>query len=126
MVEVPAIDRSSTTDRVAGALREMIFAGDLSPGGPLREVTLAESFGVARSTVREALQVLTAEKLLTRLGLNASECACVGDDVIDVPILGAPGDAQPRYWISLRETGMRACAPSRVRARYNWPRSCCC
>lgn len=67
MVDVRVIDRSSTTDRVAGALREMLFSGELAPGEPLREVTLAESFGVARSTVREALQVLTAEKLLTRL-----------------------------------------------------------
>lgn len=66
MVDVPVIDRSSTTDRVAGALRELLFAGELSPGEPLREVTLAESFSVARSTVREALQVLTTEGLVTR------------------------------------------------------------
>ncbi len=66
MVEVPVIDRSSTTDRVAGALRDMLFAGDLSPGEPLREVTLADSFQVARSTVREALQVLSGEGLVTR------------------------------------------------------------
>jgi DNA-binding GntR family transcriptional regulator len=66
VVDVPAIDRSSTTDRVAGALREMLFSGDLAPGDPLREVSLAEGFHVARSTVREALQVLTAEGLLTR------------------------------------------------------------
>lgn len=66
VVAVPAIDRSSTTERVADALREMLFAGDLTPGEPLREVSLAESFQVARSTVREALQVLTAEGLLTR------------------------------------------------------------
>jgi DNA-binding GntR family transcriptional regulator len=66
MVDVPTIDRSSTTDRVAGALREMLFSGDLSQGEPLREVALADSFGVARSTVREALQVLAAEGLVTR------------------------------------------------------------
>src|SRR5690349_23861685 len=44
----------------------MLFAGDLSPGEPLREVTLADGFQVARSTVREALQVLAAEGLVTR------------------------------------------------------------
>lgn len=78
VVDMPEIDRSSTTDRVAGALREMLFSGDLAPGEPLREVTLAEGFGVARSTVREALQVLTAEKLLTRLpnrGVTVTELA---------------------------------------------------
>lgn len=63
---VPDLDRSSTTDRVAAALRGMLFAGDLAPGEPLREVGLAGSFRVARSTVREALQMLTAEGLLTR------------------------------------------------------------
>ena len=66
MVDVPVIDRSSTTDRVAGALRAMLFAGELAPGEPLREVSLAEAFQVARSTVREALQVLAAEGLVTR------------------------------------------------------------
>jgi DNA-binding GntR family transcriptional regulator len=66
VVDVPVIDRSSTPDRAAGALRELHFAGALSPGEPLRERTHAESFSVARSTVREALQVLTAEGLVTR------------------------------------------------------------
>ena len=66
MVHVPAIDRSSTTARVAQALRGMLFAGEMSPGEPLREVTLAEAFDVARSTIREALQVLAAEGLVTR------------------------------------------------------------
>jgi DNA-binding GntR family transcriptional regulator len=66
MVRVPAIDRSSTTSRVADALRQMLFAGELEPGQPLREVSLAESFDVARSTVREALQVLAGEGLVTR------------------------------------------------------------
>ena len=44
---MPAIDRSSTTDRVARALREMLFSGELSPGEPLREVSLADGFHVA-------------------------------------------------------------------------------
>ena len=66
MADVPAIDRSSTTERVADALRTMLFGGDLSPGEPLREVSLAAGFGVARSTVREALQVLAGEGLVTR------------------------------------------------------------
>ena len=66
MVHVRAIDRSSTTDRVAQALRGMLFAGEISPGEPLREVSLAEAFDVARSTIREALRVLAAEGLVTR------------------------------------------------------------
>jgi DNA-binding GntR family transcriptional regulator len=66
VVTVPQIDRSSTTDRVASALREMLFTGELAPGEPLREVVLAEAFQVARSTVREALQTLAGEGLVRR------------------------------------------------------------
>jgi len=66
MVHVPVIDRSSTSGRVAEALRGMLFAGDIAPGEPLREVSLADAFDVARSTIREALQVLATEGLVTR------------------------------------------------------------
>lgn len=66
MAQLPEIDRSSTTDRVADALRDLLFAGEIAPGEPLREVALAEGFGVARSTVREALARLHADGLVTR------------------------------------------------------------
>jgi DNA-binding GntR family transcriptional regulator len=61
------IDRSSTTDRVATALRQQLFEGRLPPGTPLREADLATALGVGRGTVREALRTLVAEKLLVRL-----------------------------------------------------------
>ena len=66
MVRALAIDRSNTAERVAEALRRMLFAGEISPGEPLREVALADAFDVARSTVREALQVLATEGLVRR------------------------------------------------------------
>src|SRR5215210_9170663 len=66
MAQLHRIDCSSTSDRVAEAVREMLFAGELAPGEPLREAALAETFDVARSTVREALQVLATEGLVTR------------------------------------------------------------
>ncbi|MEZ5096558.1 MAG: GntR family transcriptional regulator [Nocardioides sp.] len=57
---------SSTVDRVAEELRRAVFEGELESGTPLREVALADSLGVARSTVREALGVLVAEGIATR------------------------------------------------------------
>src|SRR4028119_858618 len=39
----------------AAALRQALFAGDLAAGAPLREVARADSLGVGRSTIREAL-----------------------------------------------------------------------
>lgn len=57
----------SIVDRVADDLRRAMFDGDLEPGTPLREVALAESLGVARSTVREALALLVADGLADRV-----------------------------------------------------------
>lgn len=59
-----SIDRRSTTEQVAGILREAILSGDLLPGTPLREVQLAEQIGVSRNTVREASRTLAAEGLV--------------------------------------------------------------
>lgn len=56
---------SSATLRAAEAIRAALFDGDHPPGEPLREIALAESLGVSRSTVREALGVLVAEGLAT-------------------------------------------------------------
>lgn len=60
------LELASTVDRVADELRRAVFDGELESGTPLREVALAESLGVSRPTVREALGVLVAEGLATR------------------------------------------------------------
>ncbi|MBZ5735984.1 GntR family transcriptional regulator [Nocardioides sp. TRM66260-LWL] len=60
------VDLSTTVDRVAEELRRAIFDGELESGTALREVALAGSLGVSRSTVREALALLVAEGLAVR------------------------------------------------------------
>ncbi|MDT9592817.1 GntR family transcriptional regulator [Nocardioides zeae] len=60
------VEVTSTVDRVADELRRAVFDGDLESGTPLRELALAASLGVARSTVREALGVLVGEGIATR------------------------------------------------------------
>ncbi|HEX2131926.1 MAG TPA: GntR family transcriptional regulator [Actinophytocola sp.] len=45
-------------------LRDEIAAGALPPGSPLREIPLAERFGVSRTPVREALRRLEQDRLL--------------------------------------------------------------
>jgi DNA-binding GntR family transcriptional regulator len=57
----------SVVDQVADELRRALFDGELEPGTPLREVALADSLGVARSTVREALGLLVADGLADRI-----------------------------------------------------------
>ena len=60
------LTHSSTVDRVADELRRAVFDGELESGTPLREVALADSLGVSRSTLREALGVLVAEGVAVR------------------------------------------------------------
>lgn len=55
---------SATTRRAYDAVREGIGQGQLAPGTWLREGQLAETLGLSRTPVREALRVLAAEGLV--------------------------------------------------------------
>ncbi|HEY4249849.1 MAG TPA: GntR family transcriptional regulator [Roseomonas sp.] len=57
--------RRSMPDAVAEALREGILTGLLPAGRQLKQDHLARRFGVSRAPVREALQVLAGEGLLS-------------------------------------------------------------
>jgi DNA-binding GntR family transcriptional regulator len=59
-----AIQRQSTTDQTAEAVRQAILSGRLLPGMPLREAALAAELGVSRSTIREAARILAGEGLV--------------------------------------------------------------
>ena len=61
------VQRETTVDRVVTELRRAVFDAELQPGTALREVALAESLGVSRSTVREALGLLVADGLAVRV-----------------------------------------------------------
>lgn len=60
------LHRESTPQRVAGALRDLILDGDLPAGAFLKETTVAEQLDVSRNTVREAVQILISDGLVTR------------------------------------------------------------
>jgi DNA-binding GntR family transcriptional regulator len=61
-----SLEHTSTVDRVADELRRAVFDGELESGTALREVALADSLGVSRQTIREALTLLVAEGLAVR------------------------------------------------------------
>jgi DNA-binding GntR family transcriptional regulator len=60
-----ALDGRTLWERVHDHLRDEILAGRLTPGTELGEVALAESLGVSRGPVREALGRLATEGLVT-------------------------------------------------------------
>jgi DNA-binding GntR family transcriptional regulator len=60
-----SLARVSTVDALAAALRTRILDGDLGASERLREVELAEAYGVARHSLRAALRELAAEGLIT-------------------------------------------------------------
>lgn len=65
-MERSQIHRVSVADQVASVLRQRIIDGELRPGTPLQELSLAASLGVSRNTMREALRILALEGLLHR------------------------------------------------------------
>ena len=80
-----AIEHSSTAERVALALREMILGGKLLPGTPLREEVLATSSKVSRNTVRAAIHILVHEGLVTHQHHRVAVVAEIDeDDVADI------------------------------------------
>lgn len=65
-MERSQIHRTSVADQVAGILRQRVLNGELRPGVSLQEIPLAESLGVSRNTMREAMRILSLEGLLKR------------------------------------------------------------
>lgn len=79
------LDRRSTAEMVASALRSRLLAGEFAPGTPMRESVLAPQLGVSRATMREALQHLVHEGLVTYLmhrGMVVTDLTT--DDVADI------------------------------------------
>lgn len=52
------------TSQIAGTLRGRIITGELTPGVPVRDASVAGELGVSRNTAREALSLLRHEGLL--------------------------------------------------------------
>lgn len=52
-------------EEVAELLRERIFSRELAPGSWIDELKLADSYGISRTPLREALKVLATEGLVT-------------------------------------------------------------
>jgi DNA-binding GntR family transcriptional regulator len=58
------LERTSTVDALAAALRREILDGELPAGARLRERELCEAYGVARHSLRAALRTLASDGLV--------------------------------------------------------------
>ncbi len=65
-IRAARLDRPSTAEALATELRRQILDGSVSAGSRLREVEIAETFGVSRQSLRAALAELVHEGLLRR------------------------------------------------------------
>jgi DNA-binding GntR family transcriptional regulator len=60
------LQRASTPQHVAQAIREQILRGEIAPGARLSDDAIASALGVSRNSVREALQILVSQGLVQR------------------------------------------------------------
>ena len=61
------IRRRSTVDELVETLRDRILHGEIPPGAPLPESSIAQVIGVSRNTVRETFFALVAEGLVRHI-----------------------------------------------------------
>jgi DNA-binding GntR family transcriptional regulator len=79
------LQTTNTRDALVAEVRRQILSGSLAPGTPLTEQGLATTFGVARPTVRSALQELVARHLVERAdGRSLRVPMLTDDDVRDL------------------------------------------
>jgi DNA-binding GntR family transcriptional regulator len=75
----------SVADAVAAELRTRLLSGQYQGGQALRDTELAEEFGVARPTLRSAIQMLVADGLLERgRGRSAEVRGFTAEDAVDL------------------------------------------
>jgi DNA-binding GntR family transcriptional regulator len=80
-----SIQRRSTTEQAAEAVREAVLSGRLLPGMPLREAALAAELGVSRSTLREAARTLASEGLVNyQMNRGIVVADITGSDAADI------------------------------------------
>lgn len=97
------IVRQTVSEQVRVQLGERIVSGELGPGSPLpSERTLSDQFGVARTSIREAIQGLISLGLVQRQGNRIHV-------VEHLPLVNVPGsaggpDARKAYVHQLFET----------------------
>ena len=72
-------------------IKQRLLDGTLSPGDPIRETEIAEHLGISRGPVREALQSLLQQGLVTGLPQKAKLPGRHSGRGLHCPVPGALG-----------------------------------
>lgn len=81
-LRIDRLRKSTFRQYIAERLRAAILAGDLAPGAPLVETTLAAQFDVSRGPLREAMRELIEEGLLVTVPYTGTHVIALSvDDV---------------------------------------------
>src|SRR5699024_12055417 len=81
----PIKQKVSLTEQVTTMIRAAIVAGEMTPGEHYSAIGIAEKLGVSRTPVREALQLLEKEGIVTvakNRGVRVNQISL--DDIVEV------------------------------------------
>ena len=81
----PILPKASLTEQVTTKIRAAIVAGEMRPNEHYSAIGIAEKLGVSRTPVREALQLLEKEGILTVAKNRGVRVATISlDDIVEV------------------------------------------
>ena len=81
----PILPKESLTDQVTTKIRAAIVSGEMTPGNHYSAIAISEKLGVSRTPVREALQLLEKEGIVTvakNRGVRVNQISL--DDIVEV------------------------------------------
>lgn len=79
--------KASLKHHIAADIRRDIFEGRLHPGNKVTESRLAEEIGVSRGPVREAIQLLEMEGLLTSVSYKETTVSRISQEEVEELLL---------------------------------------
>lgn len=88
---LPLARRTTLSSQLYGILERKILEGELTPGTPISEDSIAESYGVSRTPAREALAELERIGLAVRTGMR--------DRMITIPDMDMISQKFELWWI---------------------------
>src|SRR5919109_1269493 len=97
----------------ADAVRRAIVSGELQDGARVSEASLAETLGVSRAPVRDAIRVLVREGLLQQGAWATTVVGCSAEDIRRLFDLRAYLEA---YAVKLAAAGIDEAAQEELRA----------